>query len=75
MKSDFLNKSGAFTIISAGTDLCLHAESIRRETDKETRLSLSVFRIDILWWQSLLGHVLICGRPSKCKRFLKKIGT
>jgi Zn-dependent protease len=22
-----------------------------------------------------LGHVLICGRPSKCKRFLKKIGT
>jgi hypothetical protein len=22
-----------------------------------------------------LGRVLICGRPTKCKRFLKKIGT
>ena len=22
-----------------------------------------------------LERVLICGRPSKCKRFLKKIGT
>jgi hypothetical protein len=59
MKSDFLNKSGALTIIPSGTDLCLHAESIRRATDKEMRLSLSVFRIDILWWQSLLGHALI----------------
>ncbi len=24
---------------------------------------------------TLLGRVLICGRPAKCKRFLKKIGT
>ena len=22
-----------------------------------------------------LGRVLICGRPARCKRFLKKIGT
>jgi hypothetical protein len=23
----------------------------------------------------ILGRVLICGRPARCKRFLKKIGT
>jgi len=22
-----------------------------------------------------LGRVLICGRPTKCKRFLKRVGT
>jgi hypothetical protein len=24
---------------------------------------------------TLLGRVLICGRPARCKRYLKKIGT
>src|SRR6516225_4320720 len=26
-------------------------------------------------YRAPVGHVLICGRPARCKRFLKRIGT
>jgi hypothetical protein len=37
--------------------------------------SISVTKFGTKDYRDLLGRVLICGRPAKRKRFLKKIGT
>ncbi|MET4118370.1 hypothetical protein ABIB85_004819 [Bradyrhizobium sp. JR1.5] len=37
------------------------------------RLAAASFGLEMATLE--LGRVLICGRPARCKRFLKKIGT
>jgi hypothetical protein len=47
----------------------------RRERVPMTFLAPAVLLLARAWSSYELGCVLICGRPARCKRFLKKIGA